>query len=401
MATACWSVTPSRNSLPAISETAFHMILTYLRAVVLSALVLLAAGCGSNPAQSTPPPTPTSAPCVPASNPAFAYLLNSDKITVSMYTVNSCTGAFTATTPPTIPTFPSLVGSEDMVVDRSGKFLYVANLVSNVVSPSAISMYSINSSTGVLTPTAPPTVTSGWFPQGIAIDPAGKFVYTANTDDNTVSMFTVDAGTGVLTPTTPASVVAGSNTVQVVVDPSGRFVYAANRVGTVSMYTINGSTGVLSPMTPATVLPGGDPFALTVAPSGKFAYVVDNSLNRVVQFSIDQVTGVLVPTTPVSAPTGPGPTAVAVDPSSKFAYVANRLDDTLSMYTINSSTGVLTANGVISTGNEPFRVNFDPSGKFLYVVNELSPVSVYTINSNGTLTNAGTTGVAALQLAMH
>jgi YVTN family beta-propeller protein len=129
--------------------------------------------------------------------------------------------------------------------------------------------------------------------------------------------------------------------------------------------------------------------------------VVDNDLNRVVQYSIDQITGVLLPTNPISAPTGNGPTAVAVDPSSKFAYVTNRLDNTLSMYTIDPNTGVLTANGVISTGSKPFHVAFDPSGKFLYVVNESSLVSVYTMNSNGTLTNAGTTGTTAFQLAMH
>src|SRR5258708_1314086 len=205
------------------------MIATYSRALVLSALALLAVGCGSNSAQITPPPPPTPTPtsCVPASTPAFAYLLNHDD--VSMYTVNSCTGVFTATIPPTISTFPSLVGSGDMVVDPSGRFLYVANLVSNVAGPSAISMYTINSSTGVLTPTTPPTVPTGWFPQGIAIDPAGKFVYTANTDDNTVSMFTVNASTGVLTPTTPASVAAGSNTAQVGHDPPCRVGCASDR----------------------------------------------------------------------------------------------------------------------------------------------------------------------------
>src|SRR5262245_18037305 len=138
------------------------MIAKCARLIVLSALVLLDVGCGSNSAQHGP------APCVPATPSGFAYLLN---IGVSMYTVNSCTGVFVATTPPSIPTFPSLVGSEDMVVDRQGRFLYVANLVSNVMGPSAISMYTINSSTGLLTPTNPPTVPTGWFPQGIAIDP--------------------------------------------------------------------------------------------------------------------------------------------------------------------------------------------------------------------------------------
>lgn len=365
-------------------------------AMVFSALVLFAVGCGGNSTLPQPPP------CVPASTPQFAYLLTG--FSVSMFTVNSCTGAFTATTPATIPTGPqsSLQGSEDMVVDRSGRFVYVANLVSNVAGPSAISMYTINSSTGVLTPTTPPTVPTGWFPQGIGIDPSGKFVYTANSDDNTISMFTINATTGVLTPTTPASVAAGWSPLSITVDPSGRFAYAANQDdGTISMYTINGSTGVLTPMTPASVNAGGSPFAFAVTPSGKFAYMVDNLFDRVVQYTIDQTTGTLIPVTPVSAPTGKGPTAVVVDPSSKFAYVTNRLDNTLSMFTIDSNTGALNANGIIATGSLPFRVAFDPSGKYVYVVNGQSQTSVYTIDSSGKLTNPGTTGLPALQLAMH
>lgn len=372
------------------------MVARCSRAIVLSALVLLAVGCGSNMSQIVPPPSPTPTSCVPASTPAFAYLLSHDA--VSMYTVSSC-GTFTATTPATISTFPSLVGSEDMVVDPSGRFLYVANLVSNVAGPSAISMYTINPTTGVLTPNTPPTVPTGWFPQGIAIDPSGKFVYTANTDDDTVSMFTVNATTGILTPTTPASVPAGSQPVQIAIDPSGRFLYASNQGGMLSMYTINGSTGVLSPMTPPSISAGE--FAFTVTPSGKFAYALDRLVNLMEQFSVDQVTGALIRINPVAVSTGNEPTAVAVDPTSRFLYVTNRQDNTLSMYTINPTTGALTANGIISTGGQPFRVNFDPSGKFLYVVNESSPVSIYTMNSNGTLTIAGATGAASVQLAMH
>jgi len=128
---------------------------------------------------------------------------------VSMYTVNSCTGAFTATAPATIGTgytYPQNDNSEEMVVDPLGRFAYVANLVSNASSLSTISMYTIDSTTGALTTTTPATVPTGWFPQEIAIDPLGRFVYTANTDDATVSMFTINQSTGVLTPTTPASV---------------------------------------------------------------------------------------------------------------------------------------------------------------------------------------------------
>jgi 6-phosphogluconolactonase (cycloisomerase 2 family) len=334
-----------------------------------------------------------------------------------MFTVNSCTGAFTATTPASVSTgytYPQNDNSEEMVVDPLGRFAYVANLVSNASALSTISMYTINSTTGVLNPTTPATVPTGWFPQEIAIDPLGRFVYTANTDASTVSMFTVNQTTGVLTPTTPASVstlVPGqilSIPSFLTVDPTGKFLYVTASLSdgaAVFMYTINQTTGLLTPTSPATVSTGGIPWQVVVAPSGKFAYVVNNLsggdyTDGVWQYSLNSTTGVLTPNTPVAVSAGNAPTEIAVDPSSRFAYVVNRLDNTVSMYTIDPSTGNLTLNstaanptGIIATGSEPFRIAFDPTGKFVYVTNEQSAASIYTVNSDGTLTSAGTTGV--------
>lgn len=367
------------------------------RTLTAIALTLFAAGCGGN---KVSPPA-----CVPAATQQFAYMLNSNNTEVSMFSINSCTGAFTATTPAMVATGvqPGQAGAEEMVADPLGRFAYVANLVSNASNQSTISMYTINSATGVLSPTNPATVHTGFFPQGIAIDPAGKFVYTANTDDNSVSMFTIDAATGLLSPTTPPAVAAGIAPGFVSVDPSGRFAYASNRNdGTISMYAINSTTGVLSPLSPATVNSGGGPFGVAFDPTGKFAYVPDSDVNFVSQFRVDPNTGVLTPSTPNAVATGQNPTAVAVDPSGKFAYVVNRIDNTVSMFTIDATTGNLTPHGVIATGSHPFRLAFDRSGKFLYAVNEESASSIFTVNTDGTLTNAGTTGNAngALSLAM-
>jgi 6-phosphogluconolactonase len=380
---------------------------------ILSLVVLLAAGCGANP---TPPSlTTTPAACVPATKPEFSYVLTG--YAVSMFTVDSCTGQFTATTPATVATGYSYPqgNAEQMVADPLGRFAYVANLVSNASDLSTISMYTINSTTGVLTPTTPATVPTGWFPQGIAIDPLGRFVYTVNTDDSSVSMFTINQTTGVLTPTTPASVstlIPGETLSEpgfLTVDPTGRFLYvsALDSVdATVSMFTINQTTGLLTPTSPATVLTGGIPFQVVVAPNGKFAYVVNNfsggeMTDGVWQYTINSTTGVLTQNTPAYIAAGSAPTEIAVDPTSRFAYVVNRLDNHVSMYTIDPNTGNLTLNaaaanptGTIATGVEPFRIDFDPTGKFVYVTNEGSAVSIYTVNSDGTLTNAGITGVA-------
>jgi len=373
----------------------------YLRTVLLGLLTIASFGC----ANLSPAPTPVPA-CTFTSSTEFAYVLNDGDNTVSMYTVDSCTGDLAALAPSAIATGANAFGSEEMVVDSSRRFAYVANLGSNASDEATISMYTINSRTGDLTPTTPATVPTGFYPQGIAIDPSGKFVYTANSDDNTVSMFTVNSGTGVLTPTTPPTVATGWSPLSVTVDPTGRFAYAANQDdGTISMFTINSSTGVLTPTSPATVPAGGSPFGVTVDPSGKFAYVPNayDPNNFVSQYTINSITGVLTPTTPSVVAAGNSPASVAVDPSGKFAYVVNRQDNTVSMYTVDPNSGNLRPNGIIATGIQPFRAAVDPAGKFLYVGNQNGgTISIYRISSAGTLSPASTaaTGSDPVSLAI-
>jgi 6-phosphogluconolactonase len=404
---------PRWTSAPLGFEKEHQMKLARFCPAILCLVVLLDAGCGVNPTH----PSPTPAACVPSSKPEFSYVLTG--YAVSMFTVNSCTGQFAPTTPPSISTgysYPQNDNSEQMVVDPLGRFAYVANLVSNASDLSTISMYTINPTTGVLTPTTPATVPTGWFPQGIAVDPLGRFIYTANTDDSSVSMFIINQSTGVLTPTTPASVstLLPGQTLSLpsflTVDPTGKFLYvsASDSVdASVSMYTINQTTGLLTPTSPATVLTGGIPFQVVVAPNGKFAYVVDNLSSTeekfgVWQYTVDFTTGVLTSNTPAAVGAGNAPTEMAVDPTSRFAYVVNRIDNTVSMYIIDPGTGNLTPistasnpTATIATGTEPFRIDFDPTGKFVYVTNEGSAVSIYTVNADGTLANAGRTGVGA------
>ena len=184
-----------------------------LRIAVLALLVISSSSCGigsifpnsifgNNPAPSS---------CTVSSTPAFVYVLNNTDATISMFTANSCTGALTATSPATVPTgIDTGINAASMVVDPTGQFLYVANLVSNSSDLATISMFTINSTTGVLTPTNPDMVPTGFLPQGIAVDPSGKFIYTANSDDNTISMFTINSSTGLLSPDSPATVSTGS-----------------------------------------------------------------------------------------------------------------------------------------------------------------------------------------------
>ncbi|NTV13165.1 MAG: beta-propeller fold lactonase family protein [Desulfobulbaceae bacterium] len=301
--------------------------------------------------------------------PRFAYVANNNSNTLSMYTVDSSTGAlrhngYVATE----------TGPESVAVDPLGRFAYVVN------DSNTVSVYTVNPTTGVLTPGT--AVATGTKPYSVTVDHGGKYAYVANYTSNNVSVYTINQSTGALTA--GAAVATGTNPQAVVVDPSGKFAYVANYTSNnVSVYTINQSTGALTAGT--AVAAGTGPSSLAVDPFGRFAYATNYTSNTVLVYTINPATGALTAGTTVASS---NPISVTVDPSGRFAYATNYTANMVSVYTINQSTGALTAGAAVATGQSPYAVTVDPSGRYAQVVNHGSnTVSIYAINqSTGALT---------------
>ena len=337
----------------------------------------------------------------------FAYVANSGTNNVSMYTINGTTGALTL-----IGRIDAGIGPASVAVDPSGKFIYVANesnfdsLVGNV------SMYTIDSTSGALTSMGSP-VAADFGAHSVSVDPLGKFAYVANDGiyqetGGSVSMYTINATTGALTPTGTIDGVPFEGGLlacpvlcspySVGVDPSGNFAYVANEGGPaptlVSMWTINTTTGALNFI--GTVAVGGRAVSVAVHPSGKFAYVASESdpgsAGNVSICTINPGSGGLASIGTIAA--GTIPVSVLVDPTGKFAYVTNSGSNDVSMYTINPTTGALTPIGTIAAGSSPTSIAIHPSGKFGYVTNSGSNnVSMYSIDAaTGALTLIGNMG---------
>jgi 6-phosphogluconolactonase len=149
------------------------------------------AGAGANPVSVTIVRVDTADPLVKLE---FAYVANFNSNSISIYTIDQTTGAFTAQTSAATGTSPISV-----TVDPSGKFAYAANYGSN-----NISVYTIDQTTGVLTPGT--TVAAGPNPYSISVvrvdtaDPLVKleFAYVTNAGDNSISAYTIDQTTGAL-----------------------------------------------------------------------------------------------------------------------------------------------------------------------------------------------------------
>jgi 6-phosphogluconolactonase (cycloisomerase 2 family) len=233
-----------------------------------------------------------------------------------------------------------------VAVDPSGKFAYAADggafPAGDFGGSSSISVYTINSATGALTSIG--LIAAGSGPDSVAVDAAGKFAYVANFNSNDVSMYAIDATTGALTSI--GTIAAGTQPVSYVEDPVGNFAYVAN-VGSndISMYTINATTGALTSI--GTISAGVAPISVVVDPSGKFSYAVNFNSNDVSMYTINATTGDLTSIGTIAA--GMSPTSIAVHPSGKFAYVTNAMSNDISIYSIDAATGALTLIGTTGT----------------------------------------------------
>ncbi|MGB6431748.1 MAG: beta-propeller fold lactonase family protein [Candidatus Acidiferrales bacterium] len=250
-------------------------------------------------------------------------------------------------------------------------------------------------------------------PQSIAVDPAGKFAYVANSGCDGgaagyVSVYTIDAATGALVSIGPPVPSLYEGASSVAVDPLGKFAYVADTAlfeigGDVSMYTINAATGALTSTGSTSIgFTGGAgllaPLSIAVDPSGKFAYVANEggfAPTSISMYIINSTTGGLDIIGSIAA--GGRAISVTVDPKGGFAYVASKSDPpgsvgNVSAYTIEANTGALTSIGTVLAGTDPNSVVVDPTGKFAYVANSSSnDVSMYTINAaTGALTSIGT-----------
>lgn len=193
----------------------------------------------------------------PSDNFLYASNYNDPMGSISAYSIDPTTGALTEIAGSPFATQTGWPGPGRLVIEPSGKFLYVG-LGGTVNANQFVAAFSIDSSTGALTPVLGSPFTTGAGPFSTALDPSGKFLYTANSHDNTVSAFTLDSSTGALTSVSGSPFATGATggfPFSLAMDPVGKFLYTANQgSGDISGFSISSTTGALSPV-PGSPLP--------------------------------------------------------------------------------------------------------------------------------------------------
>ncbi len=197
-------------------------------------------------------------------------------------------------------------------------------------------------------------------PHGVAFDPAGRHVATADLGTDTVAIFRLDAESGRLEPTGEALVAPGAGPRHLAFLADGRSLLVVNElIATVTIFAYDAASGRLGPerQTVPTVSTGvteqTHPAEIVVHPSGRFVYASNRArpgagsplADSVVGYAVDQASGRLGPIGHATEGIA-NPRQIALDPFGRWLYACNQGNDSVVRFHVDPTTGGLAPSGV-------------------------------------------------------
>jgi 6-phosphogluconolactonase len=259
-----------------------------------------------------------------------------------------------------------------VVVDRSGKFVLVANYSGGSVACLPIGADgTLGEATSFVQhqgSSVDPQRQEGPHAHSINLDAANRFAFVADLGLDKILIYRFDATRGLLAPNDPpwAKVAPGAGPRHFAFHPSGRYAYVINEMGsTVTAFGYDAGRGALETIGTVSTLPEGFSGSSTTAevqvhPSGKFLYGSNRGHDSIAGFAIDSNTGRLSPIgrTPTQGKT---PRNFGIDPTGRWLLAANQDSDSVIGFQIDAQTGRLSPTGQAIQVPMPVCVKFMPS----------------------------------------
>jgi 6-phosphogluconolactonase len=287
---------------------------------------------------------------------------------ISSYSINPKTGALT---------FLNKVdagggGSCHLVVDKTGKMLFVANYGSgNVASFTIKDDGSIGERTGFDQHTGSsidPARQTGPHAHAVVLSPDNRFLFVPDLGMDQIKIYRVDAAKGTFTPNDPpfASVKAGLGPRHFTFGRGARFAYAICEMGSsVVVFAYDPAKGALTPLQTISTLPsdfkGEDNSAeIEVGQSGRFLYASNRGNDNITVFAIDPIKGTLTKLQVVPTQ-GKIPRNFAIDPTGKYLVAANQKSDQMVVFDVDQNDGQLKPTGQVVDVPAPVSILFVPA----------------------------------------
>ncbi len=234
-------------------------------------------------------------------------------------------------------------------IARDTPFLLIVpyfTVVGDIRGSNSVSVYKVDPATGALALAPGSPFSAGKDPTANAFALGGRFAYVVNKGSNNVSAYKISPTTGALTPLadSPFAVdYSSSGPNGIVVDPTGKYAYVTSDAG-VTVLSINRATGALSRLSGSPFAAGRAHFgtsAIAVEPLGRFAYVLNYFDNTISAYSIGDSGALKLMGSPLDAGQNSNDigafTSATVEPNRKFLYVTGSC--CLYVYAIGARSG--------------------------------------------------------------
>jgi 6-phosphogluconolactonase len=253
----------------------------------------------------------------------------------------------------------------------------------------AVSAFSIDRATGKLT-LLNQRASMGRGPCHLVLDRTGRYLFVANYGSGTVAVLPVGAdgrlgeATSVVQHTGQSvnpDRQKGPHAHCMTVDAANRFVFACDLgLDKILTYRFDAQKGTLTASDPAftAIKPGSGPRHMAFRPDGRFAYVLNELTSTVTAFAYDPKGGILrevqtLSTLPESFTGSNSGAEIDVHPSGKYLYASNRGHNSVALFNIDAQKGTLTYVDAIPTeGRTPRHFGIDAAGKYAAVANQAS-----------------------------
>ena len=343
-------------AMPALARSSLALLL----------LSLAAAGCATG--RGAGAPDPGLARAVP-----YVYV-GGYRPTISIFRLDPASGRLTPAGETPAGTAPSF-----LAWDPAGKNLFAVD----EVDAGRVRAFAIDAATGGLRALGDVS-SAGVGPAHLSVDRSGRWVLVANYADKksgTIAVLPI-APNGQLGPAADTRDFGpGTMPHMIVTDPSNQFAFVPCKGGPfVVQLTFDPTSGKLQPNDPDRIAspPRSGPRHMAFHPSKNVVYVINEQAMSVIVYGFDRAKGLLseqqsIPTLPAGVPLGPpglSTAEIAVHPSGHFVYGSNRGHNSLVIYRVDERGHLALGAHEQRLINKPRHFQIDPSGTLLLVANQ-------------------------------
>jgi len=270
----------------------------------------------------------------------FLFVANRGSSNISVYSVDQTTGALT---PASFSPITSVANQRTLKVHPSGSPL--------IVGADSFASFVITPTSATPAPGSPYALPTGVSPAASALSPDGTYYYAGGNSGNFFAGYSINASTGEMTELAGNPFDSGaSNPVPVDVDSTGRLWVFGSRQAVARIYTL--SAGVPTAVTGSPFTYGETGFASVgkLHPNGNFLILPNRTRSYVVSAAISGSGASTTLTTVAGSPfatSGTTSLAGAYNPAGTYLYVVNGGSRNITKFAVDTSTGVLSGATVL------------------------------------------------------